>query len=123
MSTGAEILARRERAAGNVSFLPPVENPGRRKVQDALDVIAGEIARLQRLQKAEDQRRAARAETAAFVEQAQRKAAIREAKRHLMITIDREFFYEIGQLALRAVRSEAHTALHAELTRLWEREE
>ena len=90
----------RERAAGKVSFLP-VENPGRRRVEDALAVIAGEIARLRVLQQADDRRRLARAETAEITALALRKAAAREAKRHLMITVPRDFFHEIGELALR----------------------
>jgi ferredoxin-NADP reductase len=117
--TVQSILADRERAVGKMSFLPQAENAGRRKIQDALDVIAGEIARLQRLQQADDRRRAARAETAEITALALRKAAAREAKRHLMITVPRQFFQEIGTLALRTQSGEAYTALEQELERIW----
>jgi hypothetical protein len=110
--------------AGNVSFLPPVENPGRgRKIQDAVDTIASEIARLERLQKAEDQRRAARAETAAITARALRKFEHRQASKHLRITVDRAFFRDLGELALSCLHGEARASLCRELDRLWEREE
>jgi hypothetical protein len=117
------ILEARERAGAKVSFLPVENFPGRQKIQDALDTIAAEIARLRVLQRAEDRRQAARAETAAFVEQARRKFEHRQAVKHLKITIDREFFYDIGMLALQSVHGEAFTELQKELTRVWERKE
>jgi hypothetical protein len=114
----AEILEARERAAAKVSFLP-VENTGRRRVQDALDVIAGEIARLRLLQKHEDDRRRARAEVAAITAKSLAKVEARARDRDRMITIDRTFFQELGLLALKSVHAAQYVELQTELERLW----
>lgn len=99
------------------------EDERRAKVQAAVELIQVEINRLRRLEKRDEDRRRARSEVAEITALALRKAALREAKRHLMITISRDFFHDLGTLALKSVHDEAYTALHKELTRLWERQE
>jgi deoxyxylulose-5-phosphate synthase len=100
--------------------LLPSENPNRERVEQAVATLQAEIARLRLLQRRDEQRRTARAETAEATALALRKAAAREAKRHLSVLIDKQFFKEIGMLALKSVDGATYCALQKELTRIWE---
>jgi hypothetical protein len=122
MTTAAEILARRERAAVPLAVVPPEEGRHER-VRSALGVILMEIDRLRALEKREDLRRAARAETAEVTALALRKAAHREAKRHLTVVIDKQFFQQLGLLALRAVPAAQYAELQEELEKIWQGEQ
>lgn len=113
----------RERAAVNtrMSLLPP-EPSGRARVQEALDTLMTEINRLRTLQRREDSRRRARADVDDVVARARRRAAHREATRHLTITIDKTLFWEIASVALGALHGPAYAALERELTAIDDRE-
>jgi hypothetical protein len=116
------ILAARERAAAKVSFLP-TESTGRAKVQAALDVIAAEIARLQRLQRAEDQRRAARAETAEITRKALAKVEERARDRDRMISVDRAWFWQVAEGLLERLHGAQRVQLEKDLNAIVEREQ
>jgi hypothetical protein len=129
--TVAEILARRERderaSVRSLPSLPSPEDARRTRVKAAIGVVMAEVDRLRELERRDELKRQARAqaraESAAIVEQAQRKFAHRQAARHLKITIDKQFFLEIGSLALKSVQGAQAVELQKELTRIWDREE
>ena len=121
MSTGAEILARRERDAGKVSFLP---SPDARlpNVEAAVALIQQEIGRLRLLQKSEDRRRAARAEGDAIVERARQKFEERERDRDRMISVDKKWFWSIAEGLLERLSGEQSERLARDLNALVDRE-
>jgi hypothetical protein len=122
-----EILARRERDAGasvrSLPSLPSPEDARHARVKAAIAVVMTEVDRLRALEKHEEQRRAGRAAAAEITALALRKAAARQAKRHLSVLIDKQFFLEIGSLALKSVHGAQYVELQKELTRIWDREE
>jgi hypothetical protein len=119
----ATILEGRERAAAPVSLLPPVENPGRQKIEDALDVIAAEIARLRLLQKADDRRRRARAEVAEITARSLAKVEERARDRDRMISVDKKWFWDVAQALLERLHGAQRVQLEKDLNAIVDREQ
>jgi hypothetical protein len=124
MSTAAEILARRDGRASLrlLPSLPAPEDPRHERVRAAVSTLLAEVDRLRALEKRDADRRAARAEARAITELALRKSRLREAKRHLMISIDRQLFWSIASTALASLKGAAYVELEQILTKIDDRE-
>jgi hypothetical protein len=88
------ILAARGREIVNTRARP-VEDPGRTKVEGAVEVLLTEITRLKTLQRAQERReerdKRARADNAQFAEAAGARAAARQAARAGTVAVDKKW--------------------------------
>jgi hypothetical protein len=91
-----------------------VQNPGRAKVEAAVELLQLEIARLRVLQRAHDRREAAKRSASAEVDRitadATRKAEARQALRARSVCVDRSWFWSFANEILDEWRAEASEA-------------
>jgi hypothetical protein len=109
-------------ANGAITTAEDVRHARHARVAAAVGTIMGEVDRLRALQKYDEDRRLARAETAEITELALRKAAVRAAKKHLMITVDKKLFWDIASFALSKLNGQAYAELERELTAIDDRD-
>jgi hypothetical protein len=96
-----EILARRKRgaeaSARSLSSLPSPEDARHARVKQAVGVVLAEVDRLRGLERRDEARRRARAEGAEIARKAALKAEHRLAMKHLTITVDKKWFWDLAQ--------------------------
>lgn len=96
--------------ARTLSPFLPSENPGKARVEAAVELLQTEIARLRVLQRAHDRREAARrsvsVEADRITAEASRKAAARQAMRASMVSVDRKWFWDFVGAVMDGWREE-----------------
>lgn len=102
--------------ARTLSPFLPSENPGKARVEAAVELLQQEIARLRVLQRAHDRReatkRSANAEADRITAEASRKAAARQAMRASMMSVDRKWFWDFVGAVMDGWRQERADAGH-----------